>query len=287
LRARLLAILSIGIVAATTVACSALVSLEDYTGGSSDASADANDATTNDGSTIDGSASVDSGADATPAATDATTADATDAGADSGPHAIITFVQVNADDGIGTVTVSLDQDVMAHDTILVAVDYFGTGALTSITDTLGNTYKAYGPFDATGLRQWLFAAYDVPAGTNAVTFVGDTDAGVEMYVHEYAGIAATNALDVSAFKSGPSDPSTDGVNSGFATTTTPGDLLFGFAVTGQVKAGTGFITRSTFNDNLTEERMALTPGSYQATATELNPSSRDAWNIVMAAFKPR
>ncbi|MGH7330585.1 MAG: hypothetical protein ACREJX_19725, partial [Polyangiaceae bacterium] len=59
--------------------------------------------------------------------------------------------------------------------------------------------------------------------------------------------------------------------------------LFAYAGSSEAAtAGTGFTPRSSFNDNVSEDRIAGPPGAYQATATL---SSGASGNIMLSCFR--
>jgi glucose/arabinose dehydrogenase/chitodextrinase len=73
------------------------------------------------------------------------------------------------------------------------------------------------------------------------------------------------------------------MSSGSATTANANDLIFGAAASIHTvtAAGTGFATRSTSFDNLTEDKVVTTAGPNAATATQ----NGSAWVMEMVAFK--
>ena len=73
--------------------------------------------------------------------------------------------------------------------------------------------------------------------------------------------------------------------SGFATTSAPNELLFGFAVGGDPVPGDGGFANVVPDDagDLVEDEVAVAPGSYQATAMDLPDAG--AWIMLMATLK--
>jgi hypothetical protein len=210
----------------------------------------------------------------------ATSADAA-ADADVDATVPIEFVQVTAGAGPAqstTVQLVFPNPVTAHDTIIVAADYDSPGTLT-VTDSLHNTYQsAIGPVGAT-IPCSIVYALDVHGGNDTVilTLSQPPAAYFEIYVQEYSGIAA---LDGVASQDGTGSAMT----SGTANTSASNDLIFAFGVGGTIAPGSGFIARSTFNSNLTEDAIAGAPGVYGATGTMVAGSG---WTLVMTAFRPR
>ncbi len=206
---------------------------------------------------------------------------------DSGSCSIC-FVQAAAGGGTkgSTVSVAFANGVGAGDAIIVAVALgAGGGAtLSQVTDSLGNTYQivvtpATSPQSDT-LAQYIAFASNVLGGTDTVTVTLSSTTYFDVYIHEYSGVALANAFDVGAAFTGTSD-ATNAMASGFATTQGNSELIFGFGTShGTVTPGTGFTGRSTFDGNLTEDMIAVTPGSYQATAT----SSNGNWAMSFGAF---
>ncbi len=192
--------------------------------------------------------------------------------------------------GFASVTASLPADVMAGNLLLVGVE-FSPGApfrLTGVTDDKNNRYSLLGPFDGLGdLRHYL--AYAIARTSGPTTITSTLDGAPSPYyslrLHEYASTAQTGPIEVSAFATG-TDSSIDGARSGLITTTEPNELLFGYATFfgGSPGTGTEFTTRSTFDGDLTEDRLAPTPGGYEVTATMLGGSQ---WTVIGAAIRGR
>jgi hypothetical protein len=154
-----------------------------------------------------------------------------------------------------------------------------------VTDSRGNTFvSASGPVTwGGGYRAQVFYAAGILGGSDTVTATFRTSVnsfGV-VYVHEYAGINATNPVDVTASASG----NAGSLNSGAATTTSANDLIFGAGVSDMsvTAAGSGFTARDTSYGNITEDRSAVTIGSYSATATQ----NGKAWAMQMVAFRAK
>jgi hypothetical protein len=257
------------------------------------------DGSTSDGSVSDGATLDES--DGAPDAPDTTISDAdADAGArpdvapgdatppDSSPeggHTVTpAFVQLQ-DGGVShtasTFSLSFDNVVQAHDTLVVAVDYGISNTLDlTVTDSLGNLFQEAGPTQVAlaGTNCSIWYALDVLGGSDKVTVGTSANTGfIELYIHEYSGISG---LDV--FKGQSANTGTGTLmESGFGVTTAPNDLIFGFGVTGGANSGPTFKLRSSFNSNVTEDKIAATMGSYEATATT---STQTGYIMLMAAF---
>ncbi|CAN5795298.1 hypothetical protein BH11MYX3_BH11MYX3_05950 [soil metagenome] len=202
------------------------------------------------------------------------------------------FVQTESAEnpGFTTVTTAMPMDVVAGDLILAAIDYVPGGAstLNSVTDDKGNIYTLLGPFDGMGdTRHYLAHAIAVTGGPTTVTSTVSSapDTFYDLRLHEYARTAQTDPIGQTRSATG-TDLAVDGARSGAITTTEPNQLIFGFMTfyNGGPGTGTGFTTRSTYNGDLTEDRPAPTPGSYEATATMLGGQY---WTAIVAAIRGR
>lgn len=167
-------------------------------------------------------------------------------------------------------------------TIVVYVIWNNAGA-AAVTDSAGNTFQAVSaPVNwGSGYCAQIFYATNIVGGSDTVTAAFQTPVtsfGVA-YAHEYAGIDATNPVDVTVSASG----SSASVNSGSATTTGANDLIFGAGVSDKTvtAAGSGFVSRDLAYGNITEDRTAAAIGSYAATATH----NGQKWGMQMVAFR--
>ena len=101
---------------------------------------------------------------------------------------------------------------------------------------------------------------------------------LEVYVHEYSGVDTVSPLDVTASSIGNSA----NLDSGPATTNFANDLIFGWALAKSVNSsGAGFTPRSTFNSDLTEDKVVSAVGTYDATAN----GDGSNWSMQMATFR--
>jgi hypothetical protein len=179
-------------------------------------------------------------------------------------------------------TLGFNAGITAHDAIIVCLNYpAASGAtLTSITDSLGNTYlPLVGPIDAAGERHYIAAAYDSPAGgdTLTVTLSAAPVNGSDLMVMDYSGLALSSAFDASANATGTGTS----MNSGGATTTFAHELVVGYAEAPNAMPGTGFTQRAVQSGNLAEDLVVSTKGTYHATAT----TTTGAWEMIVATFK--
>ena len=197
----------------------------------------------------------------------------------------IAFVQVAYADPqspASTVSVPFSKVQTAGNLNVVVIGWNDTVTnVQSVTDTQGNAYTpAIGPTSGTGLRQSIYYASGIAAGTNTVT-VKFTQAATysDVRVLEYSGITT---LDVTSGGFGKSAAPT----SGAATTTAANELIFGAdtVYTGNKAPGTGFTARviTSPDSDLAEDRIVTSTGSYSATAT-LGTSGN--WVMQMATFK--
>jgi hypothetical protein len=202
------------------------------------------------------------------------------------------FVQLAEKDATANsntiVTGVFGKSVTAGDLIVAWVWYNSTSqSVSSVTDTDNDAYtRAVGPTTGTGsLAGWqqeLWYAKNVAAGSSVkvtATFTGKFSAEKSISAHEYSGLDTASPLDVASAvaASGITNASTPAVSTNF-----PTDLIFGAAVFGSSgTAGPGFIQRSSIKENVSEDELALSQGSYAATFT--NPS--DDVIAQMAAFK--
>jgi hypothetical protein len=181
--------------------------------------------------------------------------------------------------------------VTPHSSVIVAVDLTqeGNQTLTSVADSMGSTYTTLGgpyvaSFSGTAYAFYLAAAFDVvgaPSVDVTVTLSAATD-GAEVFVQEYAGVGSFGAA---VFNSGNQPAAmTDGMTAGPLTTTTAGEMLFGYGASNNTASGAQFAPRFTFDDNVIEDRLVSTPGSYNVTATKNGTGS---WSLLAASFLPR
>jgi hypothetical protein len=225
-------------------------------------------------------------ADAEDAPRDVGGMDAVDAHDAGPPPPPIAFVQTKGGKDVATsATVAFATDVQKGHTLIVALD-FGTASaatVTKVTDTLGDTYDlVLGPYEGGGVWQYIYYAISGATGPDAVTVTISASAEVEVYLHEYSGLAQVGTVDTGASDStsGVSDAD-GGVVVGPIVTHASNELVFVFATcANSCVAGPGFLTRSTFDGNLTEDRIAVAPASYKGVATAID----GGWAASMLAF---
>ena len=200
------------------------------------------------------------------------------------------FVQTDST-GAGSAAVAtraLPANVAAGNMILVAIDVVpGAGITVVVTDDKGQTYTVLGPFDGNDSVRH-FIAYTLAQMSGPTTVTSTLSSAPATYhdlrLHEYANTAMTDPVEATASATGITQVM-DGVRSGVVTTTEPNELIFGFATyAGQGVPGTGFTLRSNFDFDLTEDRVAVTPGPYEALSTLTNGST---WTIDAVTIRGR
>ena len=151
----------------------------------------------------------------------------------TGGGGTIGFVQVNAitpQTPSGSVILSYPLAQTAGNLNIVAVGWNDTtSTVSAVSDSRGNTYTQAGTTTTgTGLRQAIYYAKNIAAGSNTVTVTFNQAAAfVDMRILEYSGLDTTSPLDVTAGAAG----SSASANSGAATTTSGNELIFGAGMT--------------------------------------------------------
>lgn len=198
-----------------------------------------------------------------------------------------TFVQHHADagDAVDTLTTTFDGPVTAGDLLVVTVDFdpANNPQLSALTDSLGDTYEVLAPTGGPGTKDTQYIAYAVAVASGACTITSklqiDSSSFFELRAHEYANVDA--ALPLDTFAGGTGDGSgTEAASTPDIATGEPNELVFGLIVDGLVTTGEGFTTRGTDFADITEDLVAVTPGTYRATASTTGP-----WAASVAAFR--
>jgi hypothetical protein len=126
-----------------------------------------------------------------------------------------------------SLTATLPKPSAAGDLLVLSASVYSgsTNNLTSVTDSAGNVWKKIKAWNTASHysdgEMWYTAG---AASTTTVTVHLASATSVALEVHEFAGIAATNPLDVSAGSSNTSASA----NSGPVTPSASGELLIGF-----------------------------------------------------------
>lgn len=174
----------------------------------------------------------------------------------------------------------------AGNALKVVVSWEGSGTLTSVTDTAGNTYfkKTERRQPAADAVQIAYAFNIVGHATNVVTanFTGTIDFS-SIRVLQYSGLTTTDPFDVEAGGNGTSGSAT----SGSVSTNQADELLINAAVNfggGVTWSPTSpWVTEVTETSNCAvDERIVSATASYSAAQTA---SVSTDWAIAFAAFK--
>jgi hypothetical protein len=199
----------------------------------------------------------------------------------------ISFVQVRSatpQTASASVAVAYTAAQAAGNLNIVAVGWNDTtSTVSSVTDSRGNAYTlAIGPTTGTGLRQSIYYAKNILAGTNTVTVkFNQAVAYADVRVLEYKGLDPSNPLDVTAGAAGSgTTPS-----SGTASSTSANELIFGAGMTTThfTGAGTGFTSRiiTSPDADIAEDKNVTSTGSYSAAA----PVTSSKWVMQMVALR--
>jgi hypothetical protein len=198
----------------------------------------------------------------------------------------INFVQVAAATPVSkpltlTVTYPLAQ-TQGNMNIVVVGWHDATATLKSVTDSLGNTYKlAVGPTTGQKLRQKIYYAPNIVAGTNTVTITFNVAAtNPDVRILEYSGLDPVSPFDVAA----GADSNSLLANSGSVSTNFNSELLFGADLAATTSGpGAGYTSRIiTPEGDIAEDDIASVTGSYSATAPL---KTKGPWVMQIATFK--
>ena len=189
-------------------------------------------------------------------------------------------IAAQASSSAASLSLSFLTNTVAGDVIMLAFDHDTNTVPSSVTDSQGNTFTQVGSqlTSPGGTRSVVYYAKNIKGGADSVTVnLSGTSAWLELYLSEYTGVSQTNPIDVQAGASGSAGP----VSSGNATTTATGDIIYGYCVGDWAcTTGSGFTTRSNFNNNLIEDEVAGAAGSYATTGSATN-----GWTMQMVAIK--
>ena len=158
----------------------------------------------------------------------------------------------------------------------------------TVTDSNGNVYRkaAQIGFNASAVTLAIYYAENIKGGANTVT-VSDTVSGPFRFaILEYAGMATSGSLDVTATATGTSTLPA----SGNVSTTASGDLLLGAVATTNTRtftAGSGyniedFVPAEPNTKLITEDQIQPIAGTASASAML---GASDTWGAVLGAFK--
>jgi hypothetical protein len=154
-------------------------------------------------------------------------------------------------------------------------------AITSVTDTSGNTYVlAVGPVDHpnTGQETIMYAPGIAAATSNTVTVAFDMAGGLYMSALEYAGLSR---VDVTTSNIG----SSTAMDSGTLTTTRAPTLLFAAALPSgsTITSDPAFTDRTNLGGGEIEDRIASAAGPFQTAQVQ---DVNNGWVLELVAFSP-
>jgi RHS repeat-associated protein len=195
----------------------------------------------------------------------------------------INFVQGNSFDAAGGQVVSNTSVIVPYKAaqsagnlnVVVVGWYDVTTQVQSVTDSRGNAYAlAAGPIQRSSLAGTLamYYAKNIASASpyNVVSVVMSAPNSPQILIAEYSGLDKGSPLDVAATNQGSSDTSSVGP----VTTTNANDLLVAsnlasntlMAIGGGSSAGPGYTARMIPINNIMEDQVVTTTGSYTATA---------------------
>jgi len=189
-----------------------------------------------------------------------------------------------------TISVTFSTPSTANHLIVVHITWDKQNRdILSVTDTKNTYHLVPGSTVNFGqgsnkYRSALYYAYAITVTpvplTIKATLDGANQTFAEIYASEYGGIlTTTDPLDKTSTTAGNGTA----VSSGAVTTTQGNQLIWGIGIgaTDGVSAGPGFTTRSSAQNNIVEDKIGSTAGSYSATFTSAN-----YWVATVATFKP-
>ncbi len=208
-----------------------------------------------------------------------------------GQIALVQHASVDAPDSASS-SLAFNSSNTAGNWIGVCIRAGAQGETFTVTDSSGNTYHQAAQLSDTldtpsGNTIAIFYAENIAGGANTVT-VSDTISGTLRFaILEYAGIATSNSLDITAGTQG----SSASPNSGSATTSANGDLLLGAVATADAETFTGgpgysvkeFVPAEPATKLMVEDWIQMGAGSVSARAAL---GAGDPWGALIAAFKP-
>lgn len=177
-----------------------------------------------------------------------------------------------------------------HNLLICWLSYnSATESVSSISDTLGNTYaKAVGPLTGTGTiagyRQeiWYAANTIGGAGLNVTaTFSSTFNASKNISCNEYSGAATSSPIDQVVEATGTSANAT----TANMTTTSANQMIFSAIIyEGTGTGGAGHTQRSSLNANCSQDRIVGAAGSYNASFTNLGTQT---WAAQAISVRPQ
>ncbi len=177
---------------------------------------------------------------------------------------------------------------IAGDVVLLTATYASTTAqVKSVSDSDGDTFQlALGPkaWPSSAYRTelwWAIARGGGSPSTLIVELTAASSAFEQLDVDEYTGTDPSQPIDQTAFASGLSGTTVD---SGPQTISTAPEIIFGHGegMSLTVSAGLGFTVRDTSNQNIEEDQIVSTIGSYAAT---FGLSKSGEWIAIMVTLR--
>lgn len=172
--------------------------------------------------------------------------------------------------------------------LAVAVRAGALNQVFTVTDTNGNLYRKAAQLNVTidGSTLALYYAEDIRGGANTIRVTATQSATLRLAILEYAGVAASNSLFLSAVAQGtsaaPSSPTLDRPSAG--------DLVLGAIMTGNpatITQGSGYTRRvlvpANPNAKLAVEDLISPTATPTAATAALGASG--PWAVVAAVFK--
>jgi hypothetical protein len=198
----------------------------------------------------------------------------------------VTFIQSNntlsTTAGTTTVSTAFSSNVAAGDAIIVTTMVGGT-TTSSVTDTLGNTYtKAVQTLSGGTDEIAIFYALNSTGGADTVTaHYAVANGFATVYIHEYAGVLTSAALDKTSSGTGSGTAVSSGAT---AATTSANELLIGMATSDHtITAGeSGWNIRQNAGGNMSQDDVVSATGAYAATFTQ---NITGNWAAIIATFK--
>jgi hypothetical protein len=182
----------------------------------------------------------------------------------------------------GTNAIAFNSANTAHN-LIVAYVVWGNTSISGVSDTNNGSYAAIGsPVSWNGGAQnaQIFYMKNIAGGANTVTATFGASTNSDLYIFEYQGLDQTSPLDQNTSGSGTGTA----LSSGAVTTTVDSELIFGGGMStfAGASAGSGFTSRLTDFNGITEDLVTTGAGSNTATAST---STSGNWVMNIATFK--
>ncbi len=183
------------------------------------------------------------------------------------------------------VVLAVTMPQIAHDLGVVMIGWSGANAVSSITDTAGNSYQlAVGPTASTSMVGVIYYTCDLAAATSntvKVAFQNPLADYMDFRIAEYSGLRTSGCLDTTSAGSGQ----TLQIDSGQVSTGFSHELLLATdVVLGATTAGDPSYTNRGIDgfQDVIEDRVVMTTGSFRALATQ---GTTGDWVMQLATFK--